>query len=69
MAFCNKFNKFNNTFAQMLDSIYHDKRKNPTVTLSKPQNRFGQNITCTYQLFANVSLTEFLELFHKSNQQ
>ena len=23
LLFCNKFNKFNNTGAQMLDSIYH----------------------------------------------
>ena len=23
LRFCNKFNKFNNTGAQMLDSIYH----------------------------------------------
>ena len=54
----------------MLNSIYHDKRKKPTVTLSNPQNRFGQNITCTYiNCLQNVSLTEFLELFHKSNQR
>ena len=57
LLFCNKFNKFNNTGARMLDSIYH-------MTLKFIESRmFGVKMSRFCHLLRNVLRQDFAILY------